>query len=599
MHEIKASKPIRFANADSNSTEGFTMRFHPKIWAISTIFSASALGVAPPLDIDFEQGVDTWRVVLDGVMGGRSSGRITQGDPDKLVFSGKLSLANNGGFSQIRTNIPEGTLADQDGIAIKLLGDGRSYQFDIRVSNVRLMAGGFQAQFDTVDGEWKTIELPFEDFRLYSFGRRVPRAPVLDPAKIESIGLTLADKKPGDFRVEIDSIRSYDASESIGSEQISNQATSKPSLSSVADSAGLSTLMQLIERSGIELPEGEQVTILAPSEAAFSNLPKETIEFLVSPDGTDTLQTILSNHVVIGVIRSNELLNKRSLKSLAGQSLPIELANGLSVAGARFESVDVEFDQGVVHVIDTVLVPESRSILDLAASNDRLSTLTAAIQAAGIGSQLESENGPWTVFAPVNSAFSNLPEGALNELLEPENRAKLIDTLGLHIIPGRIASNELLASQSARSYFGNKIEFSIKDGQVMIANAQIVQSDIQASNGVIHLIDAVIAPKKSNPIEQAAPTPARLNHEAVRLYELAISRGVPLFNAGQESACATIYEITVESMIALGADNLDRRGIEQLEMGMAEAESEQDTTKRAWIFRRALDRAAQRFSQAD
>ncbi len=575
------------------------MRFHRNIWAISTIFSASALGVAPPLDLDFDQGVDTWRVVLDGVMGGRSSGRITQGEPDKLIFSGNLSLENNGGFSQIRTNIPEGTLENQDGIAIKLLGDGRSYQFDIRVSNVRLMAGGFQTQFDTVDGEWKTIELPFEDFRLYSFGRRVPRAPVLDPAKIESIGLTLADKKPGDFRVEIDSIQSFRGSDSTVLEQNSKQSAPPASLGSVADSAGLSTLMQLITRSEIELPEGDQVTILAPSEAAFSKLPKETIEFLISPDGTDTLQTILSNHVVIGVIRSNELLNKRSLTTLAGQSLPIELANGLSVADARFESVDVEFDQGVVHVIDTVLVPESRSILDLAVSNGQLSTLTAAIQSAGIGSQLESENGPWTVFAPVNSAFSNLPEGALNELLEPQSRAKLIDTLGLHIIPGRIASNELLSTQNVRSYFGNKIEFSIKDGQIAVENAQIVQSDIQASNGVIHLIDAVIVPKKSKPIEQAAPTPPRLNQEAVRLYELAISRGVPLFNAGQEGACATIYEITIESMIALGADNLDRRGIEQLEMGMAEAESEQDATKRAWIFRRALDRATQRFAQSD
>jgi len=90
-----------------------------------------------------------------------------------------------------------------------------------------------------------------------------------------------------------------------------------------------------------------------------------------------------------------------------------------------------------------------------------------------------------------------------------------------------------------------------------------------------------------------------LNQEAVRLYELAISRGVPLFNAGQESACASIYEITIESMVALGTDSLDRRAIEQLEMGLAEAEAKTDPAERAWIFRRALDRAAQRFSQAD
>lgn len=594
-HRKNPDVVLEHAPTAPQSLEGIPMFIRPALIALAATLTTNFSATAQPLNIDFDEGIDSWRIVLDGVMGGKSSGRVRAGDPGTMVFTGDLSLENNGGFSQIRKNIQEGTLESQEGLEIKVLGDGRTYQFDIRVSNVRLMAGGFQTTFETYPGQWKTIKLPFDDFRLYSFGRLVRNAPELDPALIESIGVTVADKKTGAFRIALDSIKSYSSESNTSIDSENDQ----PSLAELAKAAGLDTLMSLVAKSGIQLPEGEQVTIFAPTDDAFAKLPSETVEFLVSEEGKSTLQSILAYHIVPGELRSSDLLNTRSISTLNGQTLDVQTSQGLSISGSNLELVDASFNGGIVHVIDSVLIPQSKSVLELAAQTDELSTLAAAIGVAGIGDQLGIENGPWTVFAPLNSAFASLPKGAVEDLLKPENRAQLIDILGLHVIPGRISSSELLTNKRARTYFGNPVEFTLKDGKILVQNARIVAADIQAANGVIHLIDGVITKSSSSPKasqdSMASNSSVRLEKEAMRLYDLAVERGVPLFNDGQRQACAFVYEIAIESMIALGSDNLDSTGIQMLEMGLAEADAEHDWAQRAWIYRRAMDAAYNRF----
>lgn len=132
-----------------------------------------------PVNLEFDAGVAGWRTVLDGVIGAIHRRLVTQPEAGILRFSGELSLENNGGFSQTQTTVPEALLKDAIGIEARVRGDGRTYQFDVRCSDVRMMAGSFQTKFDTVAGEWVTLRLPFEDFRLYSFGRLVPNAPKL------------------------------------------------------------------------------------------------------------------------------------------------------------------------------------------------------------------------------------------------------------------------------------------------------------------------------------------------------------------------------------------------------------------------------------
>ena len=151
--------------------------------------------------LDFQDGVGAWSTVLDGVMGGRSTGRVSQPEPGMLRFSGELSLENNGGFSQMRTAVREGALDGAEGLVLEVRGDGRTYNFDVRQSTVRTMAGSYQQSFSTRDGEWTTVRLPLSEFTLYSFGRKVRRARSLDAENIESIGVTLSDKKAGPFAV--------------------------------------------------------------------------------------------------------------------------------------------------------------------------------------------------------------------------------------------------------------------------------------------------------------------------------------------------------------------------------------------------------------
>lgn len=174
---------------------------------VASALALCSLAGAQPVNLEFDAGVSGWRTVLDGVMGGRSTGRVTQGEAGVLRFSGELSLENNGGFSQMQTTLPEASIKDAVGIEARVRGDGRTYHFDVRCSDVRVMAGSFQTNFDTVAGEWITLRLPFEGFRLHSFGRPVPNAPKLTPARVESIGVTLADKKAGAFQLDIDYIR--------------------------------------------------------------------------------------------------------------------------------------------------------------------------------------------------------------------------------------------------------------------------------------------------------------------------------------------------------------------------------------------------------
>ena len=393
------------------------------------------------------------------------------------------------------------------------------------------------------------------------------------------------------FNIEFDSIRSYNESDTPNSSKLStlSKSSSDRSILEAANAAGLNTHVDLIQLAEIELPKNEYLTVFAPSESAFSKLPDEIVKHLTSPDGRDTLRSILTYHIAPNTMRSSDLLNTRALQTLNGQSVSVSIDNAITIAGAAIEATDIPFNQGVIHIIDTVLIPQSQSILDIASNTDQLSTLVTAVQSAGIQDQLSSQNGPWTVFAPANSAFASLPTGVLDSLLKSSNRAELIDTLGLHLVPGRIPSNELLANKKARTFFGQTIDFALSDGQLTVQDAKILQADIQASNGVIHIIDSVITNSEPKQQPQAQLSSTQLSSEIMDIYELAIERGVPLFNMGQHRACASIYEVAIESILALAPNALDPNTTDRLMLALSEASTKNNWSDRAWIYRRALD----------
>jgi len=376
---------------------------------VASALSLCSIAAAQPVNIEFDAGVAGWRTVLDGVMGGRSTGRATQPEAGILRFSGELSLENNGGFSQMQTTVPEGSLKGATGIEARVRGDGRTYQFDVRCSDVRMMAGSFQTKFDTVAGEWITLRLPFDQFRLYSFGRLVPNASKLTPARVESIGVTLSDKKAGAFQLDVDFVRAISPE---------GQAPLTGSdLASVAKSAELTTFLSLVELSGLQLPADGRVTVFAPTNKAFAAIPAETVKFLTSEEGRATLLTILKHHILPMALDSGSLLQRRDVAALSGQNLAIN-GERLTIAGASFVKTDVSFDRGIVYVIDRVMMPETRSIAEIVSQEPRLATLLKAVTAAGLVTQLGGDNGgPWTVLAPSNQAFDALGEQAIKSLL--------------------------------------------------------------------------------------------------------------------------------------------------------------------------------------
>ncbi|MFZ4575604.1 MAG: CIA30 family protein [Phycisphaerales bacterium] len=547
----------------------------------ASVFALCSIAFAQPANIEFKNGVAGWRTVLDGVMGGRSTGRVTQPEDGILRFSGELSLENNGGFSQTQTTVPAASFKGATGIEARVRGDGRTYQFDVRCSDVRMMAGSFQTKFETVAGEWVTLTLPFEDFRLYSFGRPVPDAPELVPARVESIGVTLADKKSGAFQLDIDFIRAIGGAEAA--------PAGGSDLVTVAKREGLNTLLALVGASGLQLPADDRVTVFAPTDKAFEAVPAETVKFLTSEEGRATLQAILKHHVLPMAVDSGSLLQRRGVLALSGQNLAVD-GDALTIAGAALLKTDVPFDGGVLYVIDRVLMPETRSIADIVGEDPRLATLLKAVTAAGIGGLLGSENaGPWTVLAPSNEAFAALGEEKIKALLaDPEALAAV---LSAHVIPSRIARRDMLSQQSARTLPGrDAVAFELVDGKLTVGGAGIVAADIQASNGLIHIIDRVLEPGHSGS-QGASVSMSKVSPQSVAsLIELAIERGAPIFNDGNPEACAAIYEVTIAAIVDLAAGAAGGEGTEALRLALAEGQTEKDGTKRAWIFRRAMDR---------
>ncbi|MCG8322797.1 MAG: fasciclin domain-containing protein [Cytophagales bacterium] len=140
---------------------------------------------------------------------------------------------------------------------------------------------------------------------------------------------------------------------------------------------------------------------------------------------------------------------------------------------------------------------QSKDIVDLAAGNDNLKTLVAAVKAGGLVDVLKSD-GPFTVFAPTDQAFAALPEGTLESLLKPENKDQLASILKYHVVAGKVKSSDLSNGQKAATVQGEKVGVSIKNGKVKIDDAQVVMADVEAKNGIVHVIDKVILPPSMN-----------------------------------------------------------------------------------------------------
>lgn len=137
--------------------------------------------------------------------------------------------------------------------------------------------------------------------------------------------------------------------------------------------------------------------------------------------------------------------------------------------------------------------PAKKDIVDTAVAAGDFKTLAAALKAAGLVDTLKGD-GPFTVFAPTDEAFAKLPAGTVENLLKPENKEKLVAILTYHVVPAKAMSKDVAGMNSAKTVNGKELKLKATDGKVMVNNATVTKADIEASNGVIHVIDAVLLP---------------------------------------------------------------------------------------------------------
>lgn len=235
-------------------------------------------------------------------------------------------------------------------------------------------------------------------------------------------------------------------------------------------------------------------TVFAPTDEAFAKVPKETLEMLLKPENKEKLKAVLTYHVVPGKVMAKDVVGLKGAKSLNGQRIDVKVdGSKVSVDGANVVATDIACTNGVIHVIDAVILPASDNIPAVATKAGKFSTLLAAAKAAGLVDALSGDKA-LTVFAPTDEAFGKLPKGTVESLLKPENKDKLKAILLFHVVEGRVYSEDAVKAKTAATLQGGKVEISVKDGAAYVNGAKILATDIDAGNGVIHVIDSVILP---------------------------------------------------------------------------------------------------------
>lgn len=362
----------------------------------------------------------------------------------------------------------------------------------------------------------------------------------------------------------------------------SSLASAKDIVDTAVEAGSFNTLVAAVKAAGlVDALKGEgPLTVLAPTDEAFAKLPAGTVETLLKPENKQQLIDVLTFHVIPGKAKANTVRKLDSAKSLNGQQIEIGFTEAsLTIDGAKLVGTDIECSNGVIHVIDSVILPASDNIPAVAEKAGAFNTLLAAAGAAGLVDAL-SGDGPLTVFAPTDEAFAKLPAGTVENLLKPENKQQLVDVLTYHVVKGRVYSGDALAAKSAPTLQGASVSIAATDsGAAVNGTANLVQTDIDASNGVIHVIDSVLLP----PAAQAA--------NPRQMIESAIAQGAPVYNSGHHGQCAQIYMDTVQQIMGMPNHGLTSHEVSTMQMALTNASRSSSMTSRAWTMRRALDTA--------
>ncbi len=228
-------------------------------------------------------------------------------------------------------------------------------------------------------------------------------------------------------------------------------------------------------------------------------------------------------------------------------------------------------------LVGASLSAKADNIVNVASNAGNFNTLLKAAVEAGLANTL-SEDGPFTVFAPTDSAFEKLPDEVIISLLKKENKDKLVNILKFHVISGSYPSDKL-PLLPLKTLNGQDVNFKVDNGDIFINGAKVLKANIKASNGIIHVIDGVLTPPKS--ITEAS---------AKGIIVRGIQMGVPQFNHGNHSACADIYEISLRSLLMLPDAKLSDANRKLVSKSLLRLSEMDSSTEKAWEARSTFDK---------
>jgi uncharacterized surface protein with fasciclin (FAS1) repeats len=238
----------------------------------------------------------------------------------------------------------------------------------------------------------------------------------------------------------------------------------------------------------VETLRGGPFTVFAPTDAAFGKLPLAVLRAVQADP--DTLNTVLLHHVVPGVIKPDQLV-EGELTSAAGTTLTVTKVADQFYVDGNLIGAGVEATNGEVYVMGDVLVPALGNIVDVATALPGFETLTDLVTQADLVETLQGD-GPFTVFAPIDSAFEALPQATLDAVLA--DPALLETVLTYHVVPGKLTVDQLVDGP-LMTVSGVELTVSREDGVVLIDGNPIAVQNVQASNGVIHVMGDVLVPE--------------------------------------------------------------------------------------------------------
>jgi len=266
-------------------------------------------------------------------------------------------------------------------------------------------------------------------------------------------------------------------------------------LSLLRETEELSDLSRKVESSGLDvlLSGPGPFTLFAPINGAFAKLPPATGEKL-SADASYS-QRVLLYHIVSGKMTSQVIVQKPEIDTLLGQSLAIDSRGGVRVDGSTIVVKDIQASNGIIHVIDSVIFPrEEPDIAQVMRNTGILDMAVSAFEETAVVDALQGE-GPITIFVPSDVAFARIPCETMEALMsDPE---WLSEVLLYHISKGLFTTGDLILENEVRSLQGEIIEVKVTESGLGIQDTLIIVGDIEARNGIIHIIDHVMFPQSS------------------------------------------------------------------------------------------------------